>query len=634
MSCALRPLFVTVTWGAGGSTASKSLELAEVCQRQLGLTTCLHLTCTNMNRALVDQAMSEAKLLGVRNILALRGDPPRSAEYGTENEADSNKDFAWAVDLVRYIRRSYGDYFCIGVAGYPEGHADDSHPTRQSIEQDLPYLIDKILAGADFIMTQIVYDIHAFADYESTLRAHPSGLFASLPIIPGLMPIQSHQVLKRLTYLSHVRLPRHISSQLDQVRSDDAAVKSAGIEILTNLVNEIKSLPKPSHLPRGFHFYTLNLEKSVSAILERCNLIGDSNGTEKAQQRGSTPSLTALDDSSGAAGIIERQNGPLLQANALLPAISSPSKLKSASDSSTNVASIEKESSTNFLSQSFIDRAATWDDYPNGRWGPSNSPAFGEIDGYGPNLKVGPATARNLWNHPTSRGDITAIFKQHVQGSLVCVPWSDEADPSVDGPLQAETKKIQRYLLDLIEGREFWTLASQPAVDGVTSDDEVFGWGPPGEGRIFQKPFVEFFTSRKCWENELREQLKRHDSHEIVWLKTDDKGTFECSTLQNDDSNLTGSSPSTNTTDTNAVTWGIFRGGEIITPTIIEAQSFSAWSEEAYGIWEEWRRVFPRGSKEEKFLESCRQDTVLVNVVGQHYAGNDGERIWKILTSC
>ncbi len=123
MSRALRPLFVTVTWGAGGSTAAKSLELAEICQRQLGLTTCLHLTCTNMSRSLVDEALEQAKALGVRNILALRGDPPRSDEYREEGapiSGTSNDEFEWAIDLVRYIRKQYGDYFCVGVKNSSE----------------------------------------------------------------------------------------------------------------------------------------------------------------------------------------------------------------------------------------------------------------------------------------------------------------------------------------------------------------------------------------------------------------------------------------------------------------------------------------------------------------------------------
>ena len=121
MSRALRPLFVTVTWGAGGSTATKSLQLAELCQRELGLTTCLHLTCTNMSKRLVDQALEDARSLGIRNILALRGDPPREEEYeildGHANGTTKGEkvEFEWAVDLVRYIREQYGDYFCMAL---------------------------------------------------------------------------------------------------------------------------------------------------------------------------------------------------------------------------------------------------------------------------------------------------------------------------------------------------------------------------------------------------------------------------------------------------------------------------------------------------------------------------------------
>ncbi|KAG8421804.1 methylenetetrahydrofolate reductase 1 [Metarhizium acridum] len=103
MEQALKPLFVNVTWGAGGSTATKSLELAELCQRELGLTTCLHLTCTNMSKRLVDKALEDAKALGIRNILALRGDPPRKEEYGDaeDSEDDGQEDFTWAIDLVK-----------------------------------------------------------------------------------------------------------------------------------------------------------------------------------------------------------------------------------------------------------------------------------------------------------------------------------------------------------------------------------------------------------------------------------------------------------------------------------------------------------------------------------------------------
>ncbi|KAL8983394.1 MAG: hypothetical protein Q9177_004990, partial [Variospora cf. flavescens] len=157
-----------------------------------------------MRRRLVDEALEEAKILGIRNILALRGDPPREDEYrldtenGQEEEEimENNEEFVWAIDLVRYIRRMYGDFFCVGVAAYPEGHADESHPVDQNFEQDIPFLIQKVEAGAEFLLTQFFFDVHAYTRFERTLREHESGVFRNIPIIPGLLPIQNYQILK------------------------------------------------------------------------------------------------------------------------------------------------------------------------------------------------------------------------------------------------------------------------------------------------------------------------------------------------------------------------------------------------------------------------------------------------------
>lgn len=278
MALALRPMFVTVTWGAGGSTAAKSLELAEMCQKELGLTTCLHLTCTNMSRKLVDETLEKAKGLGIRNILALRGDEPRG-EYRDKLEeqkrasGEEEPEFVWAIDLVKYIRRKYGDYFCLGVAAYPEGHADGSHPKDQSLEHDLPYLVDKVQAGADFIMTQLFYDTDAYDSFEKRLREHESGAFESIPIIPGLMPIQSYQILKRTTKLSNAKLPKDIEQRLDAVKNDDDMVKKVGVEVISEIVERIKTIKERSKGPKGFHFYTLNLEKSVAFILQKTHLL-------------------------------------------------------------------------------------------------------------------------------------------------------------------------------------------------------------------------------------------------------------------------------------------------------------------------------------------------------------------------
>lgn len=500
MSHSLRPLFVNITWGAGGSTSDKSLALAELTQRQLRLTTCLHLTCTNMSRKLIDETLEKAKALGVRNILALRGDPPRSEEYRAEKSVepeneddDSNKDFSYAVDLVKYIRKEYGDYFCVGVAGYPEGHSEESHPEHQSAENDLPYLVEKTKAGADFIMTQLFYDVQAFDQYEKTLREHESGLFKNIPLIPGLMPIQSYQVLRRTTKLSHARLPPEMLSRLDAVKGDDEAVKREGVNILSEMVEHMKSTT--SNRPKGFHFYTLNLEKAVAHVLERCNLIPVS-----------TPAIQVTDDSAisdtETDGFLLVNGGDSQQAKQRRKSSTTNSQPRNrvivdrdralssssansgyeAPDDEAGIPSDNPTSRANALAisegEGTLGREATWDDFPNGRWGDARSPAYGEIDGYGVSLHVSIPNALRLWDRPSSEADITSIFERHVRGELEAIPWSEEG-------LSEETGTIREELAGLIR-KGWWTVASQPAVNGVQSQDRVFGWGPKN-GFVFQK---------------------------------------------------------------------------------------------------------------------------------------------------
>ncbi|KAI9696655.1 MAG: hypothetical protein M1820_008104 [Bogoriella megaspora] len=623
MSTALRPLFVNVTWGAGGSTASKSLELAEICQRQLGLTTCLHLTCTNMNRTMIDDALEQAKALGIRNILALRGDPPRSNEYREEDapplDEDHEEEFVWAIDLVEYIRKQHGDYFCVGVAAYPEGHSDQSHPEKQDPEFDLPFLIEKTKAGADFLMTQLFFDVNAYQEYEKRLREHPSGVFKTIPIIPGLMPIQSYQILRRTTKLSHASLPKDLLTRLDAVKGDDEAVKRVGVDILSEIITTLKSNPSPG--PRGFHFYTLNLEKAVSHILERCHLIPLSS-----------PTITGPNSSDAEDAVAVEETGDFLLINPISnpqPPTKDRRRLSSAANTNphnrvvvtaTTTSSnpdleapedeagvprdaINSRANTLAISEGegSLGREATWDDYPNGRWGDARSPAFGEIDGYGVSLHVSVPQAIKLWGYPVTRGDVSEIFRKHIVGEVNAIPWSEEG-------LNPETGTIKEQLVRLI-GRGWWSVASQPAVNGVRSSDGVFGWGPRN-GFVFQKPFVEFFVPGADWVR-LREML--NDLEEVTYFAGNNEGEFVASDEES----------------VNPVTWGSFAGKEIITPTIIEAVSFRAWREEAFGIWAEWERVYPLRSPTAKLLREIREDYWLVNII--HHDFLDKDAIWNLL---
>ncbi|KUJ17348.1 putative methylenetetrahydrofolate reductase 2 [Mollisia scopiformis] len=629
MSRALRPLFVTVTWGAGGSTAEKSLELAELCQRELGLTTCLHLTCTNMSKKLVDKALQDAKALGVRNILALRGDPPRSEEYKERINVNGNgiegmeeeDEFEWAIDLVKYIRKMYGDYFCIGVAAYPEGHADEGHPEGQSLEHDLPYLVGKTQAGADFIMTQLFFDVEAYDKFEKRLREHESGAFKTIPIIPGMMPIQSYQMIKRTTKLSHARLPPNIISRLDEVKGDDEMVKKVGVDIVSEIVTHIQQEAAPG--PRGFHFYTLNLEKAVSFILERTNLIPTEDlEDESAVLEISVPlqSLSVNGAHSNHASRRQSSIGSDPHNRVIVTGPTSNSDWEAtALDAAMPADPINTRANTLAISEGegALGREATWDDFPNGRWGDARSPAYGEIDGYGVSLHMSVNQAIKLWGFPKSVGDITELFIKHIEGSLSAIPWSEEG-------LNEETNTIKSQLLQLNQ-KGWWSVASQPAVNGVRSTDPVFGWGPRN-GFVFQKAFIELFLPSKDW-TPLKEKLMSEEIKENVsWYAANASSQFFSSdSLMVNGVGTRGDEGGS----TNAVTWGAFPGKEIITPTIIEEVSFRAWAEEAFGIWEEWGRVYERESESKKLIEGVREDYWLVNVI--HHGYVEGEGLWDLL---
>ncbi len=562
-----------------------------------------------MKRNKIDEALEEAKVLGVRNILALRGDPPRPEEYGPDyqngmlEEEDSNEDFEWAIDLVRYIRRVYGNYFCIGVAGYPEGHADQSHPTNQDPLRDLPYLIEKTRAGADFIMTQLFYDVDAYTKYEKVLKEHDSGVFATIPIVPGLMPIQSYEILKRTTKLAHARLPPELSQRIEGVKGDDDAVKSVGVEAMSEIVEGIKHVS--SRGPRGFHFYTLNLEKAVGRILDRCDLIPPN------------PDNSAISD----LALHNGTNGNLMH-HRTLSSTSSSAAAQLTTNSHRSSSPGRLVESQNAMPSS---REATWDDYPNFRFGDARSPAFNPPLSYSvTSLTVPPHLALQLWGLPTTSEGITHLFTSHLlTHSPAQLPWSESAT------LSPETALIREELTSLNKQKGYWTIASQPAVDGLSSTHPIHGWGPPG-GFVFQKAFVEFFLPAPVFQTTLKPRLDAlHKEGELSYYAIDAAGNFVCSEPPE---------------AVHAVTWGSFKGKEISTATMVEEVSFRAWGEEAFGIWKEWGRcvrevagrgVGGRGTGTERvrlclrFLEELRRGLVLINVIGHVF--REGGRLWDIL---
>lgn len=572
------PLFVTVTWGTGGSTAEKSLELAEACEQEHGLTTCLHLTCTNMDKKILDNALQKAKKSGIRNILALRGDPPRGQEYWTPNEGE----FVYAIDLVKYIRREYGDWFCIGVAAYPEGHADGTHPDKLDPKGHIPFLAQKVKAGADFILTQLFYDIPSFVKFNQLLLEYDSTLFKSIPLIPAIMPIQSYQTLMRMTNLSHANLPQDIHDRVESVKGDDEAVKRIGVDVAIAMIHDLKT--QSDNRIRGSHFCTLNLERSVALTLT-------GSGLYIRPSRDASPVRTKSD----------------LKNKSIVDRITDESEQIQKSQESSEAGKFEDPEAQEDMAVSTSEgqgskgREATWDEYPNGRFGDSRSPAYGELDGWGVSLGVPGYKALEMWGTPTSAHDITTVFLDHINGKSNGTPWSS-------GPLSSETELIKDELLKL-NNQQLWTVGSQPAVNCAPSDHPKFGWGPTG-GYIFQKSFVEFFVTEEKW-TQLREKIK--DDPNFSYYAGTRRGRFE--------SNMAIS-------DANAVTWGIFPGKEIAQPTIIEEVSFKAWRDEAFALWAEWERVYEPASPTARLLRQVMERYWLVSIV--HHDFKEEGALWKL----
>lgn len=222
----LGPAFIDVTWGAGGSRSELTCEMVNIAQTTYGLETCMHLTCTDMEKEKVDNALKSAFEAGCTNILALRGDPPRESETWQAIEGG----FRYAKDLVTYIKQRYGDHFDIGIAGYPEG-CDDNRDQETLTE----HLKEKVDAGGTFIVTQMFYDVDNFLNWVKRVRA--KGI--TVPIVPGIMPIQTHAAFERRAKFHNAVIPQHWIDALDPIKNDDARVREVGKGLVAEMCQKI-----------------------------------------------------------------------------------------------------------------------------------------------------------------------------------------------------------------------------------------------------------------------------------------------------------------------------------------------------------------------------------------------------------
>ncbi len=248
-----RPDYCSVTYGAGGSTREKTLRIVDRIQRQHGLTAVAHLTCVCSTREEIRELLGQIRALGVRNLLALRGDPPGGGEF-----QPTPGGFTYSRELVAFIREQ-GD-FSIGVAGFPEGHI----ACKEGKLADWRHLKEKIDAGADFVVTQLFFDN---ADYFE-FRDHLNGQHGvKVPLVPGIVPILNGSQIKKFTALCGARIPASLAAKLDELGADDAAVTEFGIEYATRQCEGLLRAGAP-----GIHFYTLNKAHSTTRILQNLGL--------------------------------------------------------------------------------------------------------------------------------------------------------------------------------------------------------------------------------------------------------------------------------------------------------------------------------------------------------------------------
>lgn len=383
------------------------------------------------------------------------------------------------------------------------------------------------------------------------MRSGPGGGPTALSVLG-----QGYHSLRQLVKLSRLEVPQQMKDVIEPIKDNDAAIRNYGIEQAVSLCQKLLA----SGLVPGLHFYTLNREMATTEVLKRLGM-----WTEDPRR--------------------------------LLPwTISAHPKRREEDVRPIFWASRPK---------SYIYRTQEWDEFPNGRWGNSSSPAFGELKDYYLFYLKSKSPREQLlkmWGEElASEESVFEVFACYLSGEpnqngckVTCLPWNDE-------PLAAETSLMKEELLR-VNRRGILTINSQPNVNGLPSSDPIVGWGPSG-GYVFQKAYLEFFTSRETVEA-LLQVLKKYEQR-VNYHIVDVKGE-----------NITNAPE----LQPNAVTWGIFPGREIIQPTVVDPVSFMFWKDEAFALWiEQWGKLYGDESPSRMIIQYIHDNYFLVNLVDNDF---------------
>ncbi|MCA9087978.1 MAG: methylenetetrahydrofolate reductase [NAD(P)H] [Planctomycetaceae bacterium] len=243
-----QPAFISCTYGAGGSTRSRTVELCQQIQSQFQIPTTAHFTCVGSTRVELQDWLTYASEAGIQNIMALRGDPPQGQESFQQVEGG----LSYANELVSLIRE-HSPNMGIGVAGYPE-----KHPEAPNLPTDLDNLKRKVDAGADAVFTQLFYENSNFFRFRDACRARD----IAIPIVPGIMPITEFARIKRITSMCGAIFPTELASRLEAVQEDSAAQFEIGVNYAIEQCEQLLQAGVP-----GIHFYALNKSEACDRIL-------------------------------------------------------------------------------------------------------------------------------------------------------------------------------------------------------------------------------------------------------------------------------------------------------------------------------------------------------------------------------
>jgi methylenetetrahydrofolate reductase (NADPH) len=244
---ALDPAYVSVTYGAGGSTRDRTIEIAKRIEHEVGLDVLAHVTCSGSTADDLRALLRDLEAAGIENVLALRGDPPK----GSEAFAPVDGGFRYASDLVAMLEREFD--FCIAGACYPE-----KHPEATSLHDDLDAIERKVNAGARLLITQLFFENSRYFEFVARVRAR--GI--TVPVIPGIMPITNYDQIERFTAMCGATIPRGLRNELDARRNEPEAVAELGVAYAT--LQSVELLDKGAP---GIHFYTLNKSPATRAVV-------------------------------------------------------------------------------------------------------------------------------------------------------------------------------------------------------------------------------------------------------------------------------------------------------------------------------------------------------------------------------